>query len=145
MRKYLFIGCGGFLGAVLRYLIRSLPAGSSGVPLATLAVNVTGAFLMALILTAACDEFLSVDPDVRLGVTTGLLGAFTTFSTLCRETVGLLRSGNLSAALAYVALSVLLGLGAAGAGAALVRRLGHRARAARANPPDEPSGESDVG
>jgi fluoride ion exporter CrcB/FEX len=56
--------------------------------------NVLGAFALAFILTIAF-EIWTFDSDIRLGVTTGFLGAFTTFSTLCKETVGLMQNGDI--------------------------------------------------
>lgn len=122
MRKYIFIGIGGFFGAIARYYIRSIPiVGYQGViPLNTLAINISGSFLLALILTVSL-EIWELDPDVRLGLTTGFLGAFTTFSTLCKETVTLLISGDYFSAVSYLTASTLLGLGAAYCGVMLAR------------------------
>ncbi|MPN30267.1 putative fluoride ion transporter CrcB [bioreactor metagenome] len=61
------------------------------------------------------------DPDIKLGLTVGFLGAFTTFSALCRETVDLLGRGDYFFALAYMILSVVLGLLGAYAGISLIR------------------------
>ena len=125
MRKYLFVGCGGFLGALLRYWVKGLSLGQlpEVIPLHTLGINVLGAFLIALISTVAY-EVWEFDGDLRLGLTTGLLGAFTTFSTLCKETVNLWRAGEENLALSYVGLSISLGLLAAFAGVVLARGLG---------------------
>lgn len=112
MRKYLFIGFGGFLGAVLRYAVKKVVHYEGGIPLNTLLVNITGCFLLAFLLSAAF-SFLKLEEDVRLGLSTGLLGAFTTFSTLCRETVQLLQSGMYLASFTYIVLTVILGFGAA--------------------------------
>lgn len=124
MRKYVFIGCGGFLGAILRYLIKNIAIDHyhGNFPLNTLIVNVIGAFLIALILTAAF-EAGAFDPDIRLGITTGFLGAFTTFSTLCKETVGLLQNGSYFSAVSYLAVSTMLGLGAAYIGIVAAREM----------------------
>jgi CrcB protein len=93
MRKYVFISIGSFLGAIFRYLIKLIPISGyhEHVPLNTLMINITGAFILALIMTVYL-EVWHFDADVRLGITTGFLGAFTTFSALCKETVGLLQS-----------------------------------------------------
>lgn len=122
MRKHLFIAIGGILGAVLRYLIESIRIyGYHGnLPLNTLMINVAGSFLLALILTIAF-EILPLDTNVRLGIATGFLGAFTTFSTLCKETVGLLREGFYFSALSYITVSTVLGLAAVYFGVVLAR------------------------
>jgi CrcB protein len=78
-------------------------------PWATLAINVTGSFALGVLLTAG--SRLSGTVVVALGV--GFLGAFTTFSSFSYETQTLVRTGRAPAALAYVAASVALGVGAA--------------------------------
>jgi CrcB protein len=125
MRKYIYIGCGGFTGAILRYLIEQIRIQiyHENIPLNTLFINVSGAFLLALILTIAF-EVWEMDSDIRLGITTGFLGAYTTFSTLCKETVMLLRGGEYLSAIFYITISAMLGLGAAYLGVVLARKTG---------------------
>ena len=108
MRKYIFIGCGSFAGAALRYLAKGIQICNyhGNVPLNTLLINVLGALIIAFISTIAY-EVWAFDSDVRLGLTTGLLGAFTTFSTLCKETVGLLQDGCYFSAISYMTISVM--------------------------------------
>lgn len=124
MRKTIYIGCGAFLGAVLRYLVKGVQiTGYHGnIPLNTLFVNVVGAFVMALILTTAF-EVWTFDADLRLGVTTGFLGAFTTFSTFCKETVSLLYGGDVFFAVLYMIISIVLGLAAAYFGVVAAREI----------------------
>jgi len=123
MRKYIFIGCGSFAGAALRYLVKGIQIYNyhEKVPLNTLFINVLGTLIIAFILTI--DEVWAFDSDVRLGLTTGLLGAFTTFSTLCKETVGLLQEGYYFSAISYMTVSVMLGLGSAYFGVVLARKI----------------------
>lgn len=111
MKKYIFIGFGGFLGAILRYFIKNLRLYhySGAIPINTLIINIIGSFFIGLFLTIAF-EILKMDDDIRLGVATGFLGAFTTFSTLCKDTEGLLKSGNYYSAILYVSMSAILGL-----------------------------------
>lgn len=127
MRKYIFIGCGGFIGAVLRYLVEEIKIYDyhENVPLNTLLINIVGAFLLALILTTAY-EVRTFDSDLRLGLTTGVLGAFTTFSTLCKETVMLFSSGDYFSAISYVTVSSLLGLTVVYFGVVVAREIGAR-------------------
>lgn len=145
MRKYIFIGCGSFAGAALRYLIKGSRIFDyhGKVPLDTLFINVLGALIIAFILTIAC-EIGSFDSDVRLGLTTGLLGAFTTFSTLCRETVGLLQNGRYFPAIFYMTASVMLGLAAAYVGVVLARKMGSKVAGRREKPDKLAEEESDV-
>ena len=114
MRKYLLIGIGGALGAILRALIMDIPIGFSPLllPYNTLIINICGSFLLALILTVAY-EILELDTHIRLAIASGFLGAFTTFSTICQETVFLLFANEFLLALLYFALTIILGFIAA--------------------------------
>lgn len=114
MRKYIFISIGGVLGAVLRYLIKGIHIYHyhENVPLNTLLINITGSFVLALILTIAL-EVWEFDADIRLGIATGFLGAYTTFSTLCKETVGLLYQGDYFSAISYITVSTMVGIATA--------------------------------
>ena len=96
MRKYIFIAIGGMLGAILRYFIKNIHIYNykEAIPINTLLINVSGSFLLALILTIAFEIF-EFDADLRLGIATGFLGAYTTFSTLCKETVNLMNARRL--------------------------------------------------
>ncbi|SKA96794.1 camphor resistance protein CrcB [Caloramator quimbayensis] len=111
MRKYIFIAFGGAVGAVLRFIIKSIQIYNynENVPLNTLIINIAGSFLLSMILTIAL-EVWEFDIDLRLGIATGFLGAFTTFSTLCKESVILIQKGFYFSALSYVTVSVMLGL-----------------------------------
>ena len=109
MRKYIFIGLGGILGAVLRFVIRNIHMYKGVFPLNTLIINIIGSFILALILTLAF-EVMDFDSDIRLGIATGFLGAFTTFSTMMKETVVLINSGYYYSAISYLSVSTLLGL-----------------------------------
>lgn len=125
MRKYIFIGCGGFFGAICRYLVEQVHVYHyhENIPLDTLIINVSGSFLLALILTTAL-EVRTMDSDLRLGLATGLLGAYTTFSTLSKEVVTLMGSGAYFSAISYLTVSVALGLGAIYFGTVVARELG---------------------
>ncbi len=124
MRKYVYIGIGGFLGAILRFLTKNIPIYSyhENVPLNTLFINVTGCFLLAFILTVAF-EIWKFGAEIRLGIGTGFLGAYTTFSTLCRETSELLFRGYYFSAISYITISVFLGLAAVYFGVVLAREV----------------------
>lgn len=123
MRKWIGISLGGALGAMLRYLIRGiiLIPDAGAFPLNTLLINVVGSFALALLLTTVSGIF-TLKPDLRLGLTVGFLGAFTTFSTVCREIALLLSDGSFGMALLYALSTVLLGLLAAYLGYTLARK-----------------------
>lgn len=106
--RLLLLSLAGAAGALSRY---GLGAALGTGPGTTLGINVVGSFLLGLLLAAA-----PVSREMQIVLGTGLLGAFTTFSTFTVETTGLLRDGRLLAAGGYVIGSVTLGLVAAAAG-----------------------------
>jgi len=117
-RQLLAIAFGGAVGTVVRIgLYELLPVGSD-LPWATLAVNVAGAFALGALAAATLgDDPLSGWRMPLLG--TGLCGALTTFSGLCWEMLDLIDRGRAGTALAYVSLSLVLGVAAAVAGGRL--------------------------
>lgn len=118
MWLYVLIGSG--LGGLARYLVATgvhRMTGSS-FPLGTLVVNVTGSFLIGLILRYAVGS-PGLSAEARVFLTVGLCGGYTTFSSFSAETLELLRTGAWSSAAVYVVASVLLSLGATAAGFAL--------------------------
>lgn len=118
------VAAGGALGSACRYLVGAFIQGRSapGFPVATLAINVVGSFLLGLILQGAL-EGTTMSPGMRLFLATGFCGGFTTFSTFSVETLRLVEEGEHAPAIAYVALSVSLSLAAALGGVTLARRL----------------------
>jgi CrcB protein len=116
------VALGGAVGALLRYAFRELlPSLAEGrVPLATIAANVSGSFLLGFLAIVLLQR-ASVPAELRLGVTVGLLGAFTTFSTFSLETVDLIEGGQWPFALLNVTLSVGAALLAVWAGQTLAR------------------------
>lgn len=124
MKKYIFIGAGGFLGAILRFWIKSIPLQNYKelIPINTLFINVTGSFILALITTIAL-EVLKMNDDIRLGICTGFLGAYTTFSTLCKEASVLINKGYYFSSLSYITNSVVLGLAGAYFGVVVAREV----------------------
>lgn len=108
--NFLVVGVGGFLGAVVRYSLYLLEKQWSQIafPSVTLIINVVGSFLAGLAL--AYSQKNAVSKDFLLFCTVGFLGAFTTFSTFSVDSLQLIRSGNVSAAVAYLVLSLGLSL-----------------------------------
>lgn len=124
MRGILLIALGGAFGAVGRHLVNvaAVRAFGAGFPWGTLAVNVTGSFLLGLLI-ASGSRAAWIDTDVRLLVGTGVLGAFTTFSAFSVETVRLAEELGWAPAVANVAAQTGLGLLAAVLGLALARAM----------------------
>jgi CrcB protein len=136
-RMWLAVALGGLLGTPVRYAVGGwLPTPADGWPTATFLVNLSGAFLLGLLLEALARR----GPDVggrralRLFAGTGFCGALTTYSTLAVEVDLLVDHGRWAVAVGYAAASVAAGLVAAAAGVAVA--VGHdrfrRARSADA-------------
>lgn len=124
-RLLLLVLAGALVGAPLRHLVGlAAPASEGGVPWATFGVNVAGSLALGLLLTALARS--SGDPrlrrDLRLGLGTGLLGAFTTYSALGTETALLLRDGQPGLAIGYALGSAVAGVLAAAVGTGLATR-----------------------
>ena len=124
MWTYVAIAIGGTLGCWARYTQTSLVQAMFGrdFPVATLTINVIGSFLMGFLFILTLERLI-VPPSVRVGVLTGVLGGYTTFSTFEMETLLLAESGEFLKAALYVILSVAIGFAAAFGGAYLARNL----------------------
>ena len=115
------VAVGGMAGASARYSIaRVLPVHPGHFPWATLWTNVSGSFLLGVLL-AVLLERVRPHPVVRPFLAIGVLGAFTTMSTFQVDTAVLLRDGHAEVALLYALASVVGGLVAATAGITIGR------------------------
>ncbi|UBU08434.1 fluoride efflux transporter FluC [Nonomuraea gerenzanensis] len=128
-RLIALVMAGGAVGTLLRHGVAQLVAPVGGVPVATVVVNVAGAFALAWLLTALAGrgQESRTRRDLRLLAGTGLLGAFTTYSALAVDLDVLNLRGHPVLALGYGALTLLGGLAAAHLGvlAAGARRSPH--------------------
>ncbi len=122
--SYLIVFLGAGVGGALRHGVNLLAAGALGTrfPYGTLAVNVLGSLLMGIVA-----EWFALWGHLpqgwRLFLATGVLGGFTTFSAFSLDAAALYERGDLGGAMAYVAGSVVLSVGALFAAVAFVRRL----------------------
>jgi CrcB protein len=120
------VALGGAVGGCARYGVDLLlPSGSAEFPQATFAVNVTGSFLLALLLVLVL-EVWPPTRHVRPFFAVGLLGSFTTFSTWMVELDQMLADGASLLAVSYLAASVLAGATATVLGLLLGRRVAAR-------------------
>ena len=104
----LAVGAGGALGSIFRYLLLCLfPVASISFPLATMGINIAGAFCVGLVI-GATDKITSFDPRLLLFLKVGLCGGFTTFSAFSFESLELLQNGKTIAAATYMVVSVIL-------------------------------------
>lgn len=125
---------GGALGTTCRsWLEATFAPRAGGWPWSTYGINVAGSFLLACLITTLARS----GPDagwrrrLRVGVGTGVLGGFTTYSTFIVETDGLVRAGHLVIGTAYAVASIVAGVLAALAGVLLARRVPVLVRADR--------------
>ena len=101
---------GGFLGAILRYQISIMIPTNNGFPLSTLLINIVGCFTLGWFLTFTSIRW-RISKEIQIGISTGLIGAFTTFSTFSVENISLLLAHQYGLSAAYICLSIGLGIG----------------------------------
>ncbi|WP_050606632.1 fluoride efflux transporter CrcB [Clostridium niameyense] len=109
MQRLFYVGIGGFLGASLRYLITINFQKFFGTqfPYGTLIVNILGGLFFGLIMEINSTTTL-ISPDLRLFLTTGIMGGLTTFSTFSYETVSFFTSRNYTLACLNTCLNLFL-------------------------------------
>lgn len=110
------VGVAGAVGALARYLISRFIAERvlSQLPLGTLLINISGAFLIGLIAGLAGHKL--VNPALQLVLATGFLGGYTTFSTMHWEGIQLIRAGSTARGLLYLGGTFALGIPVAALG-----------------------------
>ena len=113
-RTILFVGLGGMIGSICRYLVTALVVSflAFTFPFGTFTVNVMGSFIMGAVVGLA-EHYLWMQHDWRLFLTAGFCGGFTTFSAFAFENVELLIDRHYLTFAAYSASSFVLCLGAA--------------------------------
>jgi CrcB protein len=108
--KYLMVGVGGFLGSVLRFWLGTFIGGRLGArfPYGTFVINVTGSFLVGMVLTVLATK-AHWSPNWQYLIPIGFIGGYTTFSAFEYETLRLFQDGQLLTAILNIALSVVVG------------------------------------
>lgn len=110
MVNCLVVGIGGFIGAVIRYLISLIPIkNSESFPINTFVINIIGAFAIGCI-AFAVSKNENIDPKWLLFLKVGICGGFTTFSTFSLETAELIKGGSVVTAILYVIASIVIGI-----------------------------------
>jgi CrcB protein len=124
MNKYVVVMLGGGLGAVSRFVVATLVTKfySSTFPLGTFAINVTGSFLIGVLMTLFLNR-PHIHTNWRLFLVTGILGGYTTFSSFEWEALATLRGGAAIVSFLYVGSSVVLGLAGVWFGLLVANRL----------------------
>ncbi len=110
MNKWLALAAGSLAGGFARYWLAGAVHGRAGAefPYGTMAVNLSGCFLIGLFDALTQKRFL-LGPETRVLLMTGFCGAYTTFSTLILETANLMKDGEMGRGLANAGVSLLAG------------------------------------
>ena len=108
LSRVLWVGLGGMAGSVARHLLSGLLTKTIGLafPFGTLAVNLIGSLLLGVIMAIAVHT-TSLSPGAQLGLTAGVMGGFTTYSTFNFETLRLLEERAWALAGLYVGATLL--------------------------------------
>lgn len=124
LTKYLAVAGGGAVGAVLRYYLTlsGLSRTMQPFPTATFVINITGSFIIGFFLTLVTER-IPINPNIRLAVAVGFVGAYTTFSTFEYETARLVEGRDFLYAFLYVVLSFAVGFGAVWGGIIAARKV----------------------
>ena len=103
VRNPIAVSLGAVAGALSRYYLSLWIAKvlGTGLPYATIFINLTGSFLMGLLTTLILERTLLISPEIRLLVAIGFLGSYTTFSTYELDTLNLVLNFNWYKAIAY--------------------------------------------
>ena len=120
IKNLLLVGLGGAIGSMLRYA-GSVLISSKTFPYATLTVNIIGSFIIGIIFAISIKEEVLFN-NWKLFLATGICVGFTTFSAFSLEYMSLLQSGKYGMAVAYVGLSILLGIGATFSGYLIIMK-----------------------
>ena len=110
LKNLLFVGLGGFIGSIARFLLSRLnnQVEFLAIPIGTLLVNVLGSLLIGF-LTGIAEKSPIMTVELRMLLMVGLCGGFTTFSTFTGENLMLMRNGQFLPVFLYTGLSILFG------------------------------------
>ena len=115
LKQILLVGLGGGVGSIFRYLVSRFTYSASDkllaptFPVATFIVNMVGCLLIGILIGMSY-KYISFDNNLKLLLVTGFCGGFTTFSAFSLESLQLYQAGNYFSLIAYVLLSVVLGI-----------------------------------
>ncbi len=110
-KNLILVGLGGCIGSMARYLVIYFYK-SVNFPTATLLVNVTGSFVIGIIIGLSIKQ-MDFSEDWKIFLATGICGGFTTFSAFSMENLQLLQQGKYGWCLFYITVSMVAGIAAA--------------------------------
>lgn len=112
IRNLLFVGIGGAVGSIMRYLISVYINRNPNTlfPWATFTANMIGCLLIGTFFQLF-EKYIFQQPELRLLLITGFCGGLTTFSTFSAEGISLMQAGHYTTAVLYIACSIVAGLG----------------------------------
>jgi CrcB protein len=121
---FLFIGLGGFAGAVARYAVDGWVAAATrgAFPWGTLTVNLSGSLVLGILFAASAERAV-LPAEIRAPLLIGFLGSYTTFSTLALESWRLIEDGSVGLSVVNIAATSLLGLVAVVVGLSIGRAI----------------------
>lgn len=124
IRNILIVALGGALGSVARYLLAKITDENAGTvfPFGTMLVNILGCLIIGIIY-GLYDRTVMSSPNIKLFLTVGFCGGFTTFSTFMNESLRLFSSDRIVLGALYAGGSVFLGLIAVYSGIHLIKLL----------------------
>lgn len=109
---FLLVGCGGFCGAISRFLVQQIPLFENDKYYYTMGVNLTGCLLIGFF--AALIPYFNLPRWVWCLLVTGFLGGYTTYSSFSLDAIQLLEAGRSAQFLTYLAVTLFGGLGLCG-------------------------------
>ncbi len=124
MGRLLIVCVGGALGTGARYLVSTWAARAYGpdFPRGTILINVSGSFLIALVMQLSLMT-AAISPTLRMFLTTGVMGGYTTYSSFNYETIGLAQRGAWASAALNLSVTVVGCLVAGGLGLVVARSM----------------------
>lgn len=110
LKNFFLVAMGGGIGAMLRYAVSLISKPGIGFPVTTFIINITGSFLIGIIMALSLRATGAISENSKLFWATGICGGFTTFSAFSYENLQLFQSAKSNLAFIYIILSVLLGI-----------------------------------
>jgi len=121
LKNFIALAIGAFCGTILRYGMGKIVMPlSNGFPLGTLLINLTGCLFLGWFFTIVLFRW-NLPLSIRLGIDTGFIGSFTTFSTFSVETINLIEIHHEALALIYVLISIVGGIASTAIGFAFAK------------------------